>query len=334
MRIRLLTSLLALLIAADARAQPLLGTVAQHSFIGPVTGAPVHYSLYLPPGYSATHGRYPVVYHLHGLGGSHAGPQTAQVASRFEAAHLSGLIGPVILVFANGYVDSFWADGFDGSKPAETNVVAELIPHIDATCRTQAGRCGRLVQGFSMGGFGAAKFQSKFPELFAGCVIYDAAMVTWSNMVQFHPEIAASVFGGQEAYYNQHSPWHWTVENADVLVSVAAFRSVVGALVFGNQQFRNQLNALGIPLQYVETGCAHALPCLLDAQMIATMSFVEGRLGSGVAGDLNCDGRVNQADLGLVLADFGCMTFCPSDVDGDGDVDQSDLAIVLAAFGA
>jgi len=51
-------------------------------------------------------------------------------------------------------------------------------------------------------------------------------------------------------------------------------------------------------------------------------------------GDLNGDGCVNQSDLGILLADFGCGLPgpCPGDTDGDGDTDQSDLGIVLANF--
>ena len=53
-------------------------------------------------------------------------------------------------------------------------------------------------------------------------------------------------------------------------------------------------------------------------------------------GDLNRDGRVDLADLGVLLADFGCTAgpgACPGDVDGDGDTDLADLGILLANFG-
>jgi hypothetical protein len=49
-------------------------------------------------------------------------------------------------------------------------------------------------------------------------------------------------------------------------------------------------------------------------------------------GDLNGDGCVDQADLGILLADWGCQPpgQCPGDCDGDGDTDQADLGILLA----
>ena len=52
-------------------------------------------------------------------------------------------------------------------------------------------------------------------------------------------------------------------------------------------------------------------------------------------GDLNGDGCVDQADLGILLADWGCTHGdCPGDCDGDGDTDQSDLGILLTNWGA
>jgi len=52
------------------------------------------------------------------------------------------------------------------------------------------------------------------------------------------------------------------------------------------------------------------------------------------AGDLTCDGQIDQGDLGALLADYGCTGGgCVGDVDGDGATDQADLGIVLAAYG-
>ncbi|MBW7906308.1 MAG: hypothetical protein LC135_04495 [Phycisphaerae bacterium] len=53
-------------------------------------------------------------------------------------------------------------------------------------------------------------------------------------------------------------------------------------------------------------------------------------------GDLTGDGNVDQSDLGVLLADFGCNSGpgnCPGDINGDGLTNQSDLGILLAAFG-
>jgi len=57
-------------------------------------------------------------------------------------------------------------------------------------------------------------------------------------------------------------------------------------------------------------------------------------LAAHIPGDLNGDGCVDQADLGILLADWGCTGGdCPGDCDGDGDTDQADLGILLAHWG-
>jgi len=51
-------------------------------------------------------------------------------------------------------------------------------------------------------------------------------------------------------------------------------------------------------------------------------------------GDLNGDGCVDQVDLGILWADWGCTGGeCPGDCDHDGDTDHADLGILLAHWG-
>jgi len=52
-------------------------------------------------------------------------------------------------------------------------------------------------------------------------------------------------------------------------------------------------------------------------------------------GDLDGDGDTDQADLGILLADWGCPGGgdCAGDLDGDGTTDQADLGILLADWG-
>jgi hypothetical protein len=52
-----------------------------------------------------------------------------------------------------------------------------------------------------------------------------------------------------------------------------------------------------------------------------------GPVGPPVPGDLNGDGTVNGADLGLLLAAWGTPD---GDLDGDGDTDGADLGILLS----
>ncbi|HUU97589.1 MAG TPA: FG-GAP repeat protein [Phycisphaerae bacterium] len=51
-------------------------------------------------------------------------------------------------------------------------------------------------------------------------------------------------------------------------------------------------------------------------------------------GDLDGDGDTDQADLGILLSDWGCTGGnCPGDLNADGNTDQADLGILLADWG-
>lgn len=275
--LRLTAFFLATFVVAPALAQ-LDGRVEQHAFVGPVLGNTVLFNIYLPKGYDTGTERYPVVYFLHGMNGSQGGPSNTVVPQSYEDARAAGIIGPVIVVFPNGYLNSLWADSIDGTKPAETDIVQQLIPHVDANFRTLACASSRVVTGFSMGGFGAPKFLTKFPELFGACVAYDGSFADWDILVSVRPDLAANLFGNDEAYFDQFSPWYWSTVNAPVLAPRNDLRLVVAEGVDSNRRFRDHLAALGISTDYVETGCPHDMNCMLAAQGMNSAAFIAARL--------------------------------------------------------
>ncbi len=77
----------------------------------------------------------------------------------------------MLIVFPNGLASSMWCDSKDGAVPMETVLVKELVPHVDATFRTLASREGRILEGFSMGGYGAARLGLKHPDVFGAVSI-------------------------------------------------------------------------------------------------------------------------------------------------------------------
>ncbi|RLS45914.1 MAG: hypothetical protein DWH86_04200 [Planctomycetota bacterium] len=70
------------------------------------------------------------------------------------------------------------------------------------------------------------------------------------------------------------------------------------------------------------------VPGATAAQIVATLSAT---IGGGNPADLNGDGLVNGADLGILLAGWGAPG--PADLDHDGTVGGSDLAILLGLWG-
>ena len=50
-------------------------------------------------------------------------------------------------------------------------------------------------------------------------------------------------------------------------------------------------------------------------------------------GDVNGDGAVSGADLGLMIAAWGACPGCPEDLNGDGTVNGADLGLMIAGWG-
>jgi len=135
------------------------------TFFSKAAGQEVGYCIYLPPDYdSYPNKRYPVIYNLHGNGGSEW--NRGQECTVLHEGILAGRWPPMIMVFPNGGKTTFYKDSYDGKFSIETMFIKELIPHIDKTYRTIAKREGRCIEGFSMGGRGSTRLVMKYPEMF------------------------------------------------------------------------------------------------------------------------------------------------------------------------
>lgn len=105
------------------------------------------YRVLLPAGYvSEPRRRYPVLYLLHGKGGDQDDwADKTRLAERLGGAGL-------LVVMPDGD-DGWYIDGAAEASGYETQIVGELIPHVDSRYRTIARRDGRAVPGLSMGGY-------------------------------------------------------------------------------------------------------------------------------------------------------------------------------------
>ena len=181
----------------------------------------VSYMVYLPPDYDQhPEMRYPVLYELHASGGTPS--RATNVVPRFDKAIRAGKIPPMIIVFPNGLRGAtMYSDTKNGEYPVESVIIKDLIPHVDATYRTVASRAGRALDGFSMGGFGAAHFGFKYPELF-GVVSIQAPPLLGPDLTQPRPTQAWSrlfttAMGGDLAYFRENDPFALAAKNADAL---------------------------------------------------------------------------------------------------------------------
>ena len=182
----------------------------------------VSYLVYLPPDYEQQEAmRYPVLYYLHASGGT---PRRdgAVIVRRLDSTIRAGRVSPMIVIMPNGLRgNTMYCDSRDGRYPVETVIIKDLIPHVDATYRTVASREGRAVEGFSMGGFGAAHFGFKYPELF-GVISIQAPPLLGPELTSPLPVRAWSrlfptAMGGDLEYFRANDPFSLVVENAEAL---------------------------------------------------------------------------------------------------------------------
>ncbi len=234
--------------------------VSQGFFDSQAGGVRVSYHVYLPAQYAQEpQRRFPVVYWLHGSGGGVAGIR--QLSQFADAAIVAGKVQPFIIVFINGLKNGMYVDWKDGSAPLETMIVRELVPHVDVTYRTIATREGRLLDGFSMGGYGAARLGFKFPEIFASASLMGAGPLQADlegnaprATKQRATDVLDATYGGDPSFFLQVSPRTLAAQNARVIASSLRIRIVIGSrdeTLANNEEFHRLLVRLGIPHEWV-----------------------------------------------------------------------------------
>jgi poly(3-hydroxybutyrate) depolymerase len=219
----------------------------------------VSYHIYTPAAYDQIAQRqFPVVYWLHGSGGGLAG--IPRVAALFEAAIAAGKTPPCLVVFVNGLVEGMYVDWKDGSAPLETIIIKELIPHIDQTYRTIASREGRLLDGYSMGGYGSARLGFKYTNLFSALSIMGGGPLQ-AELIQAPragrlraAELLQKVYGGDQEYFRSVSPRRIATENAEAITRGSLIRMVCGdqdETFSNNLAFHEHLEKLAIPHSWI-----------------------------------------------------------------------------------
>ncbi|GAB6140826.1 hypothetical protein JCM14076_15550 [Methylosoma difficile] len=161
---------------------------------------------------------------------------------------------------------------------AETMVINELIPLIDSKYRTIKNRSGRFLQGFSMGGFGSARFLFKYPQMFSSAITYGAPYNTKTSIVGTAEYTTA--FGNNINYFTANSPY--TLANGyskrtDKNLYPVRIRVVAGTddpQLNLSTLYKNVLIQLKISTQYLEVAAvAHDSQAYYDAIGIDGFNF-------------------------------------------------------------
>jgi enterochelin esterase-like enzyme len=214
----------------------------------------VGYNIYLPAEYAANPTRrYPVLYYLHGRGGTESSHLGA--FGLLDAAIRDGKVPPMIYVHAMAGRNSGYVDAPDGSVMGETVVIKELIPHIDATYRTIARKSGRAVEGFSKGGQGALLFAFKFPEMFCSVIGYGAGLASGTELQKELPAVFKQMHNDDVAQFDATSAWAFVRKNADQLRTDIGISLALGDKdqhLDRNRRMHKLLDELQIPHFYKE----------------------------------------------------------------------------------
>ncbi len=191
------------------------GQVQRHAFRTQALDEVRHYTVYLPPGYDADpERRYPVVYVLHGMGGSDRDFfERGGLARQLDTLIAAGEVPALIAVGPDG--DSgYWVNHLD--RPTRKGrrfgdyVALDLVAEVDARFRTRPDRAHRALAGVSMGGFGAVSLALTHPDRFGAAASLSGALFAEAPT---HRKIYRPVWG--------HPPdaAHWRRTSAVALMS-------------------------------------------------------------------------------------------------------------------
>jgi endo-1,4-beta-xylanase len=322
-----------LVASAAASSTAALMTVTMFS---PSNGRDLSFQVYTPPGYETGDTRYPAVYSLHGIGGTSL-QRASSYAPTLEQRMSQGALLPMIWVFPHGQTNSFYGDAFDGHKQVYSHIVDEIVAHIDATFKTRPLRASRALEGFSMGGFGAALYAARRPDLFSAVVEYGGALSTWETLVEFNSPVAAEMYDNVEANWLPYSLWDRTASSAAAIRSLVNYKMIVGDAdpqLQSNIRFRNHLTALGIEPHFQQLpGVTHVSDAYLNEG--SGLEFLDQHFATPYphSGDFDGDDRVDGADLLIWQRQLGAGAQGEADGNTDGVVNELDLIIWRGEFG-
>jgi enterochelin esterase-like enzyme len=324
--------------------------VQYRTFQSIAAGTAVSFHIYTPPLYDLQPlRRFPVLYWLHGSGSATAG--IAPMSNWFATAMAQGLLPPMVIVFPNGMPYGMYCDAADGSTPLETVIIDELIPHVDANFRTLASRSARILEGFSMGGYGTGRLGTKYSELFCGISVlapgpmqldFPNAPIDSPIPPERRAMIYADVWNNDASLMIAANPSSLASANAPTLrtndllirVAVGADDSSLPPVI----DFHDQLTALGIAHSFnVYPGIGHQTIALFTAMGQANWSFYRDALSPRCDSiDFNGDGLFpDDGDLVEflhVLSGGECSTATCDDIDFNNDglfPDDNDLVTFL-----
>ncbi|HEV2880241.1 MAG TPA: alpha/beta hydrolase-fold protein [Pyrinomonadaceae bacterium] len=250
---------------------PFAGRIEYAEFPSPSLGRNVRYAVSLPPSYDKKGAqRYPLVIFLHGLNNDERDWESRCIETKLEALRAASKVGDFIVAIPYG-ANSFYLNAHDGTR-YEDAIVKDFLPFVDKTYRTLASPRSRLIEGISMGGYGALLIAFKHPELFAGVAAHSAALFDELPQPPKSPEdrgakyrydLATKLFGAppDPAFFQANNPLHLARTNAAAIKRLKIYFDIGESDRYGfergNAQLSAVLKAAGVAHEYTLAPGAH-----------------------------------------------------------------------------
>jgi len=222
----------------------------------------VRYCAFLPASYSTPEAKlrkYPVLYLLHGLGGTQQSAVLNGEWTVLQDLRRDGKIGEFIVISPEAW-DTFYINSRDGITRYSDFFLSEFLPHIERTYRIQGTRSTRGITGFSMGGYGALRFAFLRPDLFGSVSAHSAAIVrdppdpvsAIQSPGNFVSEVLEKTFGDpiDRPFWFRNSPYVLARKNAAQLKGLKIYFDCgtddTFGLYVGAEELDKALNSLKV----------------------------------------------------------------------------------------
>lgn len=239
------------------------GRIEYAKFHSASLGQDVAYAVSLPASYDkAKEQHYPVVIFLHGLFNDEHDWQDRGIQDQLDALRQKGKVGEYIVAIPYG-ASSFYLNSKEGVR-YEDAIVQDFLPFVDKEYRTLGTQKGRLIEGISMGGYGALMIAFKHPELFAGVAAHCAALfeelpsppASKNGRGQFRYELATKIFGNplDQEFFQANSPLYLAKANANKIKDLKIYFDIGKQDRYGfeggNQKLSTILTEVGIKHEF------------------------------------------------------------------------------------
>lgn len=219
--------------------------------------------VFLPENYASSKKDFPVVYSLHGYNDS---PLTeegirkiySQIYKFKEAANEFQVIIVCPLVGNKFYIDS----PINKADKYATLIAKELVFQIDKKYRTIKNKKGRILQGFSMGGYGAVSLLCRYPETFSAALSRGGALSRSAILKDLDwDDVSISALGN---YWENPKQYHLhettnllnkIKDRTDVFIVLEIGRE--DFLYTGNKKVEEKLKTCKFPYVYAEYPGGH-----------------------------------------------------------------------------